>query len=217
MGRIGQVAAALALLAGSAGAEEIHRGPAGDVVIYDTPPRLMIVGNVTLGPEEVQSLVEFQGLRDYYGALVVDPSEGDYAYWTSGYQSPEVALEVAYRSCLAEVGPGRTCVLFARVDPEGWRPRLGNVITLGGPASESFRGFYQGGLDLGFAAFAASAVSSGTAIGSDSQAAAETAALDECENSTRDALTQMTTAGRTVARQNGRHICRIISVHVPNQ
>jgi hypothetical protein len=177
---------------------------------------VVIVTRVPLGPTEATEMRNFHSNGDYFGAIAVDPGVGDFAYWVTGYQSQALAMEIAYAGCVAQVAEGADCVLHARIDPQGYLPRLGKPTELGRPASGTWREFYLTGQVNGkYAAFALSGISSGAAIESPTAAEAEGLALAECESAAAGAMKEMYTPARDAIRKGGHHVCRVVDVRGP--
>jgi hypothetical protein len=201
------------LAAGTAAAQDA--APA-EVKDYGEGVNLVIVTQVPLGPNESAAMREFSGFADYFGAFAVDPGAGDTFYWVAGYQSQSLAMQVAYAGCKEMAADGSDCVLYARLDPVDYLPRLGRPVELGAPASRNWRGFYLGGTKPGrFQAFAMSDLTSGATVDNATEDAARSTALVECEDAAAGAMKVMTTATREVIRAGNHNECRVVDLRGP--
>ncbi len=203
------------LFAGAALAQQSAPAP-GRVIDYGDAVSLVIVTQVPLGPSESAAMRDFGAFVDYFGAFAVDPGAGDTYYWVAGYQSQALAMQIAYAGCKELAGAGADCVLYARLDPEGYLPRLGRPEELGAPASRNWRGFYLGGGKPGrFQAFAMSDLTSGATVDNATEAEARSTALVECEDAAAGAMKVMTTTTREILRAGNHNACRVVDLRGP--
>lgn len=208
--------AVAALLATGAAAQENFPGIGDEILVYGPTTVVLPVHPVLLGPTEEKGFAEFTAGGAYFGAFVVDAGAGDYYTWVYGYQSAEAAAEAAYRQCAEDVGADRNCVIYARVQPQGYRPRLGRATVLGALAAGSFRDFLAHPTDPGkHTAFAISAVADGWGWNYPSAAAAEGGAMSACEESTARTLGNLGPAAQAAIRNGGYNTCRVIALRSP--
>lgn len=201
-----------AFLAATASAQQAEPA-AGSVIDHGEGVNLVIVTQVPLGPGEFAAMREFSGFADYFGAFAVDPGAGDNFYWVAGYQSQALAMQVAYAGCRESKPDGGDCVLYARLDPVDYLPRLGRAVELGAPASRNWRGFYLGGVKPGrFQAFAMSDLTSGATVDNGTEEEARSTALAECEDAAAGAMKVMTTGTREIVRAGNHNDCRVVDL-----
>jgi hypothetical protein len=202
-----------AALAAPAAAQEA--GDGRPVIDYGEGSNLIVLAPALLGPWETEQLGLFSASPDYFGAFAVDPGPGDFSYWVAGYQSQALAMEVAYQACRRDAAAaGGDCIIYARIEPQGYSMRLGAPIELGAPAARNWRDYYLARRDEGgYAAFALSGLASGAMVGAATQADADDEAMTACESAAADALRSLAVGGRESVRNSPLVDCEIVARH----
>lgn len=212
----GAVALAMGLAALPVAAQESHVGVDGPVLVYGPASAILPVEDVSLDPIERDAFAGFAATARYFGAFVVDAGPADTASWVWGYQTAEAAAEAAYRSCLDNAAPDARCMLYARVEPEGYAPRLGQAVVLGAEAAETFAEFEAHATPHGLhTAFAISDIASGWGWNYATADLAESGALTACESNSAIAVDSLPPTAQAAMRRGGHNLCRVIALRSP--